>query len=101
MKIWNPKKYYRMFQTWGKKTTPKRYQKFEFQTLNDTTSTPLYKTPPSGIKYLTYVDQVYSEPVTLCKGRPEHNQHTTFLTWHSKLFNDILFYFYCYVGRDF
>ena len=34
------------------KTTPKRYQRLEFQTLKDTTSTPailLYKTPPGPI----------------------------------------------------
>ena len=49
MKIWNPKKYYYMFQTWGKKTAPKRCQKLESQTLKDTTSTApttlLYKNP--------------------------------------------------------
>ena len=49
MKIWNPKRYHDRFQTWGKKTAPKRYQKLEFQTLKDTTSTPTilpYKNPP-------------------------------------------------------
>ena len=40
-----------MFQTQGEKTTPKRYQKLEFQTLKYTMSTSttlLYKNPPPG-----------------------------------------------------
>ena len=43
MKIWNPKRYYHMFKTSGKKTTSARYQKLESQTLKDTTALlPLY-----------------------------------------------------------
>ena len=51
MKIWIFKIHYYMFQTWVKKTTCKRYQILEFQTLKDTTSIPatlLYKNPPLG-----------------------------------------------------
>ena len=46
------KKYHFMCQTWGKKTTPERYQKLEFQTLKTTTSTPTtlpYKNPPGRL----------------------------------------------------
>ena len=36
MKIWNPKRYHHVFKTCiRQKTTPKRYQKLEFQTLGD------------------------------------------------------------------
>ena len=41
MKIWNTERYYYVFKTCVRqKTTPKRYQKLEFQTLRDTTGTP-------------------------------------------------------------
>ena len=49
MKIWNPERYHHRFQTWGIIKTSERYQKLEFQTLKDTTSTPTilpYKNPP-------------------------------------------------------
>ena len=54
MKIWNSKRYYHVFKTCVRqKTTPKRYQKLEFQTLRDTTGTPTILLQKNSGKTLT------------------------------------------------
>ena len=69
MKIWNPKKCHDGFQTRGKKTTPKKYQKLEFQTLKDTRAPMMFynirpplpdrkiKLRPVGLCYANGADQ--------------------------------------------
>ena len=59
MKIWSHKRYHIGFKLEAKKI-PKRYQKLEFQTLKDTTSThtilPYKNTRGSGISAESFLD---------------------------------------------